>query len=456
MDSLRHELTRFIQQPAAQQDPPALYRRLLAEAPVLDLGRVHVVSGYEEIVTVLMHPGTAVDPTTVGLPRAGTTALARVVNRMLPMRDGADHTRLKRLATTAFSARRLEQMRHRIETTADRLLDPLIASGSFDVVADLAVPLPVAVSCAILDIPDSEQERVTGWAQLVARSLLDDYDSGGSGATGGTPAATVAELDAEFEDFRAYVEQLCAERTASPGDDLISRLAAARTEGRLDDDDLLAFVVMLLANGLETLTSGLALAVWQLLHNPGLAERLRARPADAAAVFDEAQRLGSPVRASARALTRDVEVAGTVIPAGRVTLLLYAAANRDPRRFTDPDAFDPDRAELRHLAFGHGPHHCLGAPLSLMAGAAVLRRLAAAGESRELGTPLTPRTAPWSTQFVFGGMRELPLHCPERVGAGAAGGASAVAGAGAATAAAADEASGAVTGGPALVGAVRS
>ncbi|GJF27949.1 cytochrome P450 [Kitasatospora sp. NE20-6] len=433
MDSLRHELTRFIQQPAAQHDPPALYRRLLAEAPVLDLGRVHVVSGYEEIVTVLMHPGTAVDPTTVGLPRAGTTALARVVNRMLPMRDGADHTRLKRLATTAFSARRLEQMRHRIETTADRLLDPLIASGSFDVVADLAVPLPVAVSCAILDIPDSEQERVTGWAQLVARSLLDDYDSGGSG---GTPAATVAELDAEFEDFRAYVEQLCAERTASPGDDLVSRLAAARTEGRLDDDDLLAFVVMLLANGLETLTSGLALAVWQLLHNPGLAERLRARPADAAAVFDEAQRLGSPVRASARALTRDVEVAGTVIPAGRVTLLLYAAANRDPRRFTDPDVFDPDRAELRHLAFGHGPHHCLGAPLSLMAGAAVLRRLAAAGESRELGTPLTPRTAPWSTQFVFGGMRELPLHCPERVDDGAV------------TAAAADR--------PVLAGAVRS
>ncbi|MFD0530620.1 hypothetical protein ACFQ1I_34390 [Kitasatospora arboriphila] len=106
MDSLRHELTRFIQQPAAQQDPPALYRRLLAEAPVLDLGRVHVVSGYEEIVTVLMHPGTAVDPTAVGLPRASATALSRVVDRMLPMRDGADHTRLKRLATTAFSARR--------------------------------------------------------------------------------------------------------------------------------------------------------------------------------------------------------------------------------------------------------------------------------------------------------------------------------------------------------------
>ncbi|MCU7821994.1 cytochrome P450 [Kitasatospora sp. DSM 101779] len=407
MDSLRHELTRFIQQPAAQQDPPALYRRLLAGAPVLDLGRVHVVSGYEEIVTVLMHPGTAVDPTAVGLPRAGATALSRVVDRMLPMRDGADHTRLKRLATTAFSARRLEQMRERIEVTVERMLEPLLAAGSFDVVADLAVPLPVAVSCAILDIPDTEQERVTGWARLVARSLLDDFD-------GTDGAARIAELDAEFEEFRGYVENLCATRAAEPGDDLISRLAAARGEGRLDDQDLLAFVVMLLANGLETLTSGLSFAVWQLLHTPGLAERLRERPADAAAVFDEAQRLGSPVRASARALTRDVEVGGTVIPAGRVVLLLYAAANRDPRRFADPDRFDPDRAELRHLAFGHGPHHCLGAPLSLMAGAAVLWGLAAAGEHRGLSTPLTTRTASWSTQFVFGGLRELPLHCPPR------------------------------------------
>ncbi|MFD0259562.1 cytochrome P450 [Kitasatospora indigofera] len=411
MESLRHELARFIQQPAAQQDPPALYRRLLAEAPVLDLGRVHVVSGYQEIVTVLMHPGTAVDPTAVGLPRAGSTALARIVNRMLPMRDGADHTRLKRLATTAFSARRLEQMRARIESTAARLLDPLLAAGSFDVVADLAVPLPVAVSCAILDIPDSEQDRVTGWAQLVARSLLDDFGEQAD-------PAHIAALDAEFDEFRAYVEELCAARAAAPGDDLISRLTVARADGRLDHDDLLAFVVMLLANGLETLTSGLALAVWQLLREPALAELLRARPERAEAVFDEAQRLGSPVRASARALTGEVTVGGTVIPAGRVALLLYAAANRDPRRFAEPDRFDPYRAELRHLAFGHGAHHCLGAPLSLMAGAAVLRGLARAGETRELSTPLTPDTVPWSTQFVFGGMRELPLRCPPRAGGG--------------------------------------
>ncbi|MFC8450943.1 cytochrome P450 [Kitasatospora sp. NPDC057223] len=419
MENLRHELTRFIQQPAAQQDPPALYRRLLAEAPVLDLGRVHVVSGYQEIITVLTHPGTAVDPATVGLPRAGSTALARIVNRMLPMRDGADHTRLKRLATTAFSARRLEQMRTRIENTTARLLEPLLAGGSFDVVADLAVPLPVAVSCAILDIPDSEQERVTGWARLVAGSLLDDFGDQAD-------PARIAELDAGFDGFRRYVEELCAARAAAPGDDLISRLTVARAEGRLDDEDLLAFVVMLLANGLETLTSGLALAVWQLLRAPGLAELLRARPDRAEAVFDEAQRLGSPVRASARALTRDVTLGATVVPAGRVALLLYAAANRDPRRFTDPDVFDPDRAEARHLAFGHGPHHCLGAPLSLMAGAAVLRGLAEAGRTRELSTPLTDGTVPWSTQFVFGGMRELPLRCPPR--AAAAGPALAVAG----------------------------
>ncbi|MFG2820592.1 cytochrome P450 [Kitasatospora sp. NPDC048365] len=404
MDSLRHELTRFIQQPAAQQDPPALYRRLLAEAPVLDLGPLYVVSGHQEILSVLMNPGTAVDPTTVGLPRAGGTALVQIVNRMLPMRDGADHTRLKRLATTAFSARRLGQMRQRIESTTERMLAPLLASGGFDLVADLAVPLPVAVSCAILDVPDSDHDRITGWAGLVARALLDPFPD----------EAQAAELDAEFAEFHAYVEELCAARAADPGDDLISRLTVARAEGRLDTEELLAFVVMLFANGLETLTSGLAVAAFQLLTTPGLSERLRAEPAAAEAVFDEAQRLGSPVRASARALTRDVQAGDTLIPGGSVAMLLYAAANRDPRRYPDPDRFDPDRADRHHLAFGHGPHHCLGAPLSLMAGAAVLRGLAAADAERRLGTPLTEETVQRSEQFAFGGMRELPVFCPPR------------------------------------------
>jgi cytochrome P450 len=402
MDSLRHELARFIQSPSARHDPPGLYRRLLATAPVLDLGRVHVISGYEEIVTVLMHPGTVVDPSAVGLARSGSSALAEVVARMLPLRDGRDHTRLKRLATAAFSARRLAVIGRQISATTERLLSPLLESGSFDLVTDFAVPLPVAVSCSILDIPEQDRHRVTGWAGLVARSLLDP-----------DPAASeAAALDAEFEEFREYVEELCARRAAHPGDDLISRLTAARAAGQLDDEDLLAFVVMLFANGLETLTSGLAVAVWQLLRTPGLMELLRARPELAQDVFDECQRLGSPVRASARALTVDVPVGGTVLPAGTVTLLLYAAANRDPRRFPAPDRFDPARSERRHLAFGHGPHHCLGAPLSLLVGAGVLRTLAEAGAHRRISTPLTEETAPWSEQFVFGGLRSLPLLSP--------------------------------------------
>ncbi len=410
MDSLRHELARFIQSPAARHDPPGLYRKLLDSAPVLDLGRVQVVSGYEEIVTVLMHPGTMVDPSAVGLARSGSSALGDVVAKMLPLRDGGDHTRLKRLATAAFSARRLEVIRTQIAETTRQSLEPLLASGSFDLVADLAVPLPVAVSCAILDVPEQDRGRVTGWAGLVARSLLDPF--------AGTEET--AALDAEFAEFRDYVEELCAQRSADPGDDLISRLTVARAEGRIDSEDLLAFVVMLFANGLETLTSGLAVAVWQLLRTPGLAELLRTEPESAEAVFDECQRLGSPVRASARALSADVPVGGTVLPAGTVALLLYAAANRDPRRFPDPDRFDPARAERRHLAFGHGPHHCLGAPLSLMVGGTVLRTLAAAGAERELSTPLTEETAPWSEQFVFGGLRALPIISPLRdsVGAG--------------------------------------
>ncbi|MFD8599613.1 cytochrome P450 [Kitasatospora sp. NPDC059646] len=403
MDSLRHELTRFIQQPTAQQDPPALCRRLPAEAPVPDLGPLYVVSGHQEILTVLTHPGATVDPTTVGLPRAGSTALLKVVNRMLPMRDGADHARLKRLATTAFGHRRPEQTRERIETAA-RLPAPLVAAGPFELVADLAVPLPVAVSCAVLDVPDSEHGRITGWASLVARSLRDPFGDG--------PEAAV--LDAEFAEFRCYVEELCAQRAARPGDDLISRLAAARDQGGFDAEELLAFAVMLLANGLETLTAGLAVAARELIRAPGPAGRVRDEPAPAAAVFDEARRLGSPVRAAARALAREVVLGDTTVPAASVAMLLYAAADRDPRRFPAPDRFDPDRPERRHLAFGHGPHHRLGTPLSLIAGAAVLRGLAEADAVRRSGTTPTESTARRHDRFAFRGIRELPVGCPPR------------------------------------------
>jgi cytochrome P450 len=392
MDDLRSELSRFIQYPAALRDPSGFYHRLVTRAPVLNLGRVWAVSGYEEILTVLMHPGASINPATVGLALPRTTTLSEVVEAMLPMRDGADHTRLRRLATVAFSARRVAAFREQMVETVDALLAPAMAAGDFDFVSDVAVPLPVAISCSILDVPEADRGRITGWARLVTQSLIN-------------PPVSRSDFEAQFAEFCQYVEWLCGVREREPGDDLISQLVAARSTGLIDGQELLAFIVMLFANGLETLTSGLSVAVWQLLRRPELGSLIRTQPDLAEPIFDECLRLNNPVRASARAVPEPVELGSATIPAGTVAILLYAAANRDPRRFANPDQLDPMRADRRHLAFGYGPHHCLGAPLSMMAGGAVLRRLA----GHDLSTEVCEQTAEWSSEFATGGMRSLPV-----------------------------------------------
>jgi cytochrome P450 len=389
--SLRAELSRHINDPLAMPDPGPLYARLVDEAPVLDLGRVWVVAGYPEIQAVLTHPGAVMNPASVGLSLPRVSSLSDVVAAMLPMRDGEDHTRLRRLATTAFSARRTAQLKLGLERCVDELLDAAVEQGEFDFVADIALPLPVALSCDILDVPAADRPRIATWARLVTQSLL-------------RPPADPDSFERDFAQFCAYVAGLCAARATAPREDLISQLTAARATGVIDDAELLAFVVMLFANGLETLTAGLSVAALQVLTRPDLKDLLRREPESATAVFTECLRLHNPVRASARAFVEPLTVGTQTIPSGSVAILLYAAANRDPRRFADPDRLDPHRADGRHVAFGHGPHHCLGAPLSLVAGAAVLRRLAASDLVADRAG------AAWGTEFATTGLRCLPVH----------------------------------------------
>lgn len=400
MEELRAEVARFFSDPTARQDDPApLYRRLVTEAPVLWLDPVWLVSAHDEIARLARHPEVAVNPAVRGVevPFSPVPTLSAVLGRMLAVRDGEDHRRLKRLAVATFSAARIAAARGTIVDAVDELLEEPLETGGFDVVADLAVPLPVAISCALLDVPPGDRERILAWSSLFSSSFgrfrLGDDDR--------------RELELRVDELLAYIADLCAARRRSPGDDLISQLILASDRGELDDDELTAFVLMLFANGLETLTSGISLAVWQLLQSPEHLERLRRDPDIAEAMFEESLRLGSPVRASARVLTADVELGGETLRRHDVAVLLYAAGNRDPRVFADPDRFDPDRANGKQLAFGHGAHFCLGASLALGAGNVVLRRLAE--RCRNLATPVTPGTADWNQSLVFNGLRSLPV-----------------------------------------------
>jgi cytochrome P450 len=382
----------------------------VTEAPVLRVGPLWLVSGHPEITQLARHPDAAVDPSSRGqaVPLSPIPTLSALLGRMLAVRDGDDHRRLKRLAVATFSAARIAAARGTIAAAVDELLDEPLRRGRLDVVADLAVPLPVAITCALLDVPASDRGRILAWSTLFSsnhtRFLL--------------PADEHARLERAVDELVDYIAELCAARRRRPGDDLVSALVAAHERRTLDADELTAFVLMLFANGLETLTSAIGTAVWQVIREPALLADVRHAPALAQPLFEECLRLWSPVRASARALAGDAAVAGTQLRKGDVAVLLFAAGNRDPRVFPHPERLDPHRANGRHLAFGHGVHFCLGSSVALSAGAVVLQRLAE--RCRDLETPLTPETAEWSESFVFNGLRSLPVTF-EPAGAVAAG-----------------------------------
>ena len=395
MDDLRQGLERYLADPVARREPDALFHRLVTQAPVLDLERIWVVSGYDEIVAAAVHPAVLTDPKAVGMefPESPVTAPLR---RLLPMRSGADHTRLRQVVSAPFGARATEQLRPAVAVAVDELLAAHLGSGQLDVVADLARPLPVALSCAMMGVPAGTRDRVHGWATVLARAALTPWPS----------AEATAALAAVLDELRQYVEGLCRDRAAGPADDLVGRLVAAHRTGRLTDDELFEHVILVFINGLDTLTSGLAVAAWQLLTRPELGQLVRERPELAEPAFEECLRLLTPIRVGGRITVTEVELGGVTIPARSVLTLLFAAGNRDPRQFPEPDRFLPDRPQRRHLGYGHGTHRCLGAPLSTAVGGIVLGRLA---DLPGLATELTAETVPWSRSLGFGGLDALPV-----------------------------------------------
>src|SRR5206468_4267529 len=205
------------------------------------------------------------------------------------------------------------------------------------------VPLPVATSCAMLGLPRSDWPRVIDWATLLSGQI----------SRFGQPPAELARVEAELGVLLDYIDELCAERRRRPGDDLISKLvAAARDADRLSPQELVAFVMLLFMNGLDTMTLAIGNVLWVVARRPWLLDHLRDHPDDAEAVYEEALRLESPVRLGGRRVSEDFEHAGHRLRRNEVVMFLWAAANRDPRRYARPDEYDFRRPGLRHMAFG--------------------------------------------------------------------------------------------------------
>ena len=281
-------------------------------------------------------------------------------------RNPPDHTRLRRLVAPAFSPRRIGELRVRVEKTVDGLLDEVLVAGEVDLVGALAAPLPIAVICDVLGIPDADTAAFSRYGAAIGSAL--------AGVRSLSHAREVMTANAAIE--RLFLD-LFETRRREPLDDLVSELVAAEAAGSIHPDELLPLCGLLLIAGFETTVNLVGNAVNALLDHPDQWAALVADPALAGAAVQETLRWDPPVQRTIRVSFDDVELAGTPISSGRWVNVLLGGANRDPAVFTDPEVFDlarPDVAE--HLAFSSGIHHCVGRPLAELEATTTLRRLA--------------------------------------------------------------------------------
>ncbi|MFB6991855.1 cytochrome P450 [Streptomyces sp. NPDC056304] len=306
--------------------------------------------------------------------------------------DPPDHTRLRSLVAKAFTVRQIEKLRPQVKELTASLLDDLEAAGPPADLVDLyALPLPVAVICRMLGVPTEDRPLFRVW----------------SDAALSTTSLTAAEFDASREELRAYMAELIAQHRRSPQDDLMTALIEARDGGdRLSELELVDLCVGILVAGHETTASQIPNFVLTLLDHPGQLARLRAEPELVPNAVEELLRfvpLGSGA-GQPRYATEDIEVGGTLVRAGSPVLVATGAANRDALRFTAPGVLDITREGNQHLGFGHGVHHCLGAPLARLELQEALIALITRFPGLRLAGDVT-----WKSEMLVRGPRVMPV-----------------------------------------------
>lgn len=391
--------------PAVRAQPYPLYERVREAGPVqVADGLVTVFARYADCEAVLRHPEARSDRRHSALfARATASGDGAVpwVEETPPFLflDPPDHTRLRRLVSQAFTARRVERLRPSVERLVADLLDGV--GEELEVVEGLAYPLPLAVIADLLGVPREDTSRLREWSIVLTRALDPSI------ALTGRPPEGMAQRVAAMNEFREYFSALTEQRRREPRDDLLSAMVAAEDGGdRLSVEELLTTCVLLLVAGHETTVNLIANGVLALVRHPDQLALLARDPELAPAVVEEVLRYDPPVQLTARVAGSGLTVAGVDLPPGTLALLLLAAAGRDPAVNPDPDRFDIRRAAPRHLAFGHGIHFCLGAPLARLEAQIALAEFARRFPSaRPADERLRYRDA-----VTLRGLAELPLR----------------------------------------------
>ncbi|MFG2041715.1 cytochrome P450 [Dactylosporangium sp. NPDC048998] len=322
--------------------------------------RCCTVLGHPETLAVLADAATFSSDLGDLMPRQEDLDLFQRGNfvRMDPPR----HDTLRRLVSQAFTPRMVAGLEPRIAEVTNGLLDDRAGERRFDLIEDLAYPLPVIVIAELLGIPATDRPLFRSWADR----LFDRSDAGPDESLSRlTSTKAVAEVAPAVREMNAYLLGHIRARRAAPGGDLISRLVVAEAGGEhLSDEEIVGFAGLLLLAGHITTTATLGNTVLCLDAHPDAAAEVRADPALLPSTIEEVVRLYTPFPRLVRRATADATVGGTAVPAGAVIVTWLAAANRDERVFADPARFDPRRTPNPHLGFGHGLHFCLGAPLA--------------------------------------------------------------------------------------------
>lgn len=381
-------------------DPYAFYERMRAAGPVHriilaadEAEPSWMIVGHEEARRALNHPALSKDwRTSGGFPDAQLSA----VNSNMLESDPPHHTRLRRLVSREFTARRMEGMRARVQQITDELLDTMAAGPDRggDLIETLAFPLPMTVICELLGVPDLDRARFRYWSNEIV-----------------APTSTASNGNAHRE-LGVYLKELIGAKAKEPGEDLLSALIRTSDEDgdSLSSDEVIGMAFLLLVAGHETTVNLISNGVRALLAHPGQLAALRG---DLDGLIDgaveEMLRYDGPVQHTTYRYAREpLDVGGTTIPAGATVFVSLAGADRDPARFADPGVFDISRAPQGHLAFGHGLHFCIGAPLARMEGRIAIRslleRFPDLAEDPAAGPPA------WLPGSLMHGVSRLPLR----------------------------------------------
>ena len=392
-----------IASPEFKADPYPFYARLRAESPVFRVElparqTAWLITRYNDVAAVLKDERFAKDKrNALSLGQAGkepwVPGLFRPLARNMLDVDPPDHTRLRQLVHKAFTPRLVERLRERIQSLTEELIAAAAKRGRADLIADYALPIPTTIIAEMLGVPASDRHRFHRWSRRIVAS-----DPSGWRMLPAIPSAIA---------FLRYIRKLVKARRGSPRDDLVTALVQAEEKGaRLNEDELVAMIFLLLIAGHETTVNLIGNGMLALLRHPDQMNRLRDDPGMIKVALEELLRFDGPLEAATERYAReDVEVAGTIIRRGELVYAVLGSANRDERQFPDPDRLDLSREPNRHLAFGLGVHYCLGAPLARLEGQIAIRTLV----SRLPHLRMTQRPLRWRRSLVLRGLAALPV-----------------------------------------------